>query len=74
MVNIFYKIMVVNMTSNNTIPVLLLLADDLVGVGDTTTAVVVEGVGVATTEEEVREKVLVGCVPKSGMTPPSQVM
>lgn len=65
------------MTSNNTIPVLFLLADDLVGVGDTAAAVVVEGVGVATREEEVgegREKVLVGCVSKSGMTPPSQVM
>lgn len=64
------------MISNNTIPVLFLLADDLVGVGDTAVAVVVEGVGVATREEvgEGREEVLVGCASKSGMAPPSQVM
>jgi hypothetical protein len=66
--------MVVNMISNNTIPVLFLLADDLVGLGDTVAAVVVEGgVGVATREEEEVE-VPVGCVPNSGLTPPSQVM
>ena len=59
------------MTSNNTIPVLFLLADDLVGVGDTAATVVVVGVGVATREEE---EVPGGCGPNSGMMPPSQVM